>query len=402
MAGLETVSIRAPTLRFHDAAGADATATDAALALVRNETTWTASLGARVGTGRISAHGELAKAAAQHDLTLELEGLQPRALSAFAPGLHLAGVALPVSGTVQLLIDPAMGARAAATFDLVAEAGEVAVDALGLDPTAIHAGALRGRIEAGWQAAEIEQFRLAGQGFGLSGRGRIELVDSQLATDLELSADDFDLPELLPLWPTSVAADARSWVARNVVAARIAGAALHLGGGSDRPGQPDLGGSLAFSGVELRYHDKLPPAVDAAGTASLTGDSLVVRLTGGRTGEVAIGKSEAVLSNLMGAGVTRLRARLDLRSNLAAAFRLLDAGPFELSRNDWPVGGPDRRPAGHEPDTQAAPNPAAAGGRLRLPGGQPADRGHDPRAPTGLQPCRRQRRGDGGAIWRER
>lgn len=297
LAGLKAVTVRAPTLRFHDAAsGAHATMIDAKLALVRDEAIWTASLAARVGTGGSSS------------------------------------AALPMSGTVQLVTDPATGARDAATFDLVAEAGEVAVEAIGLAPIAIHAGALRGRLAAGWEGVKIDQFHLAGEGFGLSGRGSIELLDGRLATDLQLTADDFDLPELLPLWPASLAADARSWVTENVATARIAGATLHLGEGSDRPGQPILGGSLAFSGLELRYHDDFPPAIDAAGTASLTGDSLVAQLAGGRTGEVDLGKSEVLLSNLRGAGVTRLAARLDLRSSLAAAFRLLDAGPLELSR----------------------------------------------------------------------
>ena len=56
------------------------------------------------------------------------------------------------------------------------------------------------------------------------------------------------------------------------------------------PDQLDVGGGFGFSGVTVRYLETMPPATGLAGTASLAGDSLAFKLTGGRTGEVEIGK----------------------------------------------------------------------------------------------------------------
>jgi AsmA-like C-terminal region/Protein of unknown function len=76
----------------------------------------------------------------------------------------------------------------------------------------------------------------------------------------------------------------------------------------------------------------MPPATGLTGTASLAGDSLVFALSGGRTGEVAIGKGDVALSNLLGEGITQLQAKIELSSTVPAAMQLLDAEPVALRK----------------------------------------------------------------------
>ena len=209
---------------------------------------------------------------------------------------------------------------------------EIGLPALGLAPVAIHAAELRGQLGPGWTTAEIETFRLAGDGFRIDAKGRIHEVDGRPAVDVELNADDFDVAEVLRLWPLSVAAEARTWVAQNVAAGKVSAATLHVAGRAAHPDQPDLDGSLTFSDLEVHYRQDVPPATGASGTASLAGDSLTVRLASGRVDQVALGPGEATLSNLLGAGVRRLALHLDLQSSLSAAMRLLDAEPIGIGR----------------------------------------------------------------------
>jgi hypothetical protein len=333
LARLQRVEVQAPLLRFEDtASGTQASASDALFALTRKDEGWSATLAAKVGDGRISATAEAAATPPQQDLAVELQNIQPKELTALFPELPLAGLALPVSGTVQFPFDPMTGERGAATVDLSARGGEIGAAGLGLEPVAVREARLRGRLEPGWQEARIEEMRLVGEGFALGAAGRIGQIDGRLVLDAEIEAEKLDIAETLRLWPTALAEDARAWIAGNVSAGQIGGATLRIGGRGARPGQESLGGSLAFSEVELRYMDGFPPASGVVGTASWAGDSLALRATSGRTGEVELGKSEVTLSNLLGAGVVQLKAKLELRSTLPAAMRLLDAKPVELGR----------------------------------------------------------------------
>lgn len=332
LASLRAVEVDAPALRLEDAVtGVTASAVDAVLSLRRDDGAWSATLSADIGGGRVTARSRATATPPWQEVTVELANLQPRELATLLPGLPLGEVALPVSGTAQLLIDPATGERGTGDLDLRAGPGTVAATGLGLAPLTIAAASLRARLEPGWAAATVEAFRLSGDGFGIGGSGHVALADGRPALDLELAADDLDVAEALRLWPSAVAAKARDWLAGHVGAGQLDGARLQVTGRASRPGQHDLSGGLAFRGLELRWLDGFPPLTGGDGTLRLAGDSLVVTLAAGRSGEVTIGKGEATVSNLLGAGPARLALRLDLRSSLAAALRLLDAEPIRLA-----------------------------------------------------------------------
>ena len=172
-----------------------------------------------------------------------------------------------------------------------------------------------------------------GQGYSLTISGDVAYGESGPGGRLRLEARDLGIADILAFWPKDLAADARAWIAGNVPAGRITAADLDLGHGTRRPGQPEVGGSFAFDGVELRWLPTMPPATGLAGTGSFAATSVGLRLTGGRAGEVELAGGEATLTNALGGPPTpRLKASLDLRSSLAAAFRLLDNPPVSLGK----------------------------------------------------------------------
>jgi hypothetical protein len=332
LAGLRLVEIEAPSLVYSDEeTQAHATAADAAFRLKQNGSSWIASLEARVGDGHIEASAATTTPP-QQAVDVELQRLPPSALAALAPSLPLSGLALPMSGRLHFLIDPSGDTRGAGTFDLTAQQGQIGLESLGLAPVAVRSAELHGRLSTGWQEVQIDRLALAGNAYELGLSGRVADVAGRLQADLDLTAGDLDVPEILTLWPTAVASGARDWIQRHVPAGSITGASFQIADDEARPDQMALGGKFAFHDLELHYLDTLPPATGLSGTARLAGDSLAFATTAGRTGGVDLGAGEVTLSNLIGAGVSRLEVKLDLRSTLPAALQLLDAPPVELGK----------------------------------------------------------------------
>jgi hypothetical protein len=333
LAELRLVQVTAPSLQFVDtASGKHATATDAAFELTREGGIWRASLGARLGDGRIEATGEPAATPPQQQLTLELQDFLANDLAVFAPDLPLAGLALPVSGSVRFLLDPSAATVGAGTIDLTTGSGKVGAPALGLPPIAVRRGELRARVETGWRRGAIDRLELVTDEFTLGLSGTLGEVDGRFQADVKLDATDLNVAEVLQLWPEKVAGEARGWVAGNVTAGQFTAATLRVADQSPHPDQLDVGGGFGFSGVTVRYLETMPPATGLAGTASLAGDSLAFTVTGGRTGEVEIGKGDVALSNLLGEGIAQLQAKAELNSTVPAAMRLLDAEPVALGK----------------------------------------------------------------------
>lgn len=333
LSALERVEVRAPVLEYvEEPLGAKVSAHDAAFTMVRTAGVWDTSLAAGLGSGRITAKAVPAATPPLLDLTIELENLEPSLLADFARDLPLAGLVLPVSGTVAFAVDPTSGSTGAATVDLTGQGGQIASESLGLAPLRLDSARLRGRIDSGLSGASIDELRLAGDGFIFDAKGSIGLTATGITADVTVDPDDLDIDEALRLWPTKVATDTRAWIADHVPVGKLGHATLRIGDRSSRPGQQDLSGSLDFTGAQVKYLEGFPPAEGLTGKLGLAGDSLSVSTPGGRTGEIKLGATEVTLANLTGAGVVRLQAKLDLSSTLPAALRLLDAPPIELGK----------------------------------------------------------------------
>lgn len=333
LAAMRLMRVTAPSLEFVDTRSGDrATAADPVFDLKRVGEAWQASLSAQLGSGRVEATSEAGALPGQQQLTIELHDLQAKDFNAFAPNLPLAGLALPVSGTVRLTVDPATAQLSAATVDLTAGAGTIEAPALQLAPIAITSAHFQGRLDAQARQAQIDQLRLVADGYALSVSGTVGDSAGDIVADVKVAAEELDVAEILQLWPGAVAGDARDWIVANVPAGQIANATLQIRDGNTHPDQPDLGASFTFSGVQVRYLDTFPPATGVTGSASLAGNSLGFKLRAGRTGEVDLTGGSVSLSNLIGASTTQLQVQVGLSSTVPAAMRLLDAEPIGLRK----------------------------------------------------------------------
>jgi hypothetical protein len=333
LADLRLVRVTAPSLQFLDAATGDrATAADAVFELDREGAIWRVSLKGKLGEGTVAAISEPTSTPARPDVTLLVDGLRPKDFLAFAPSVPLAGLDLPVSGTVRFSVDGTTATLGSAAMNLTMGAGAIAVTSLGLAPIPIKNGELRATLSGGWTNAEIDRLQLTADGFTLGVSGKAGVIDGELAANIVLDAKELDVGEVLQLWPMGVAGEAREWIAANVAAGQLSALTLQIEEGGSHPDQPKLGGTFAFSGAQVRFLDTLPPGRDLAGTASLAGDSLAVKARAGRVDDVQLTQATVTLSNLMGEGVAQFQVKADLQSSVPAAMLLLDHEPVELRK----------------------------------------------------------------------
>jgi hypothetical protein len=264
---------------------------------------------------------------------LQLQRLRPKDFVAFAPELPLSGLDLPVTGTARFSVDAATATVGDASLDFTLGAGSIAVTTLGLAPVAIKEGVLQGKVQGGLAGADITRLQLVADGFTIGASGKLAVSDGEISANVALDAQELDVAEVLSVWPTGIAGGARDWIQANILAGQLAKVTFQIDERSSRPDQPKLGGAFAFTGAQVRYLDTFPPATGVAGSASLAGNSLAVKLTSGRTGEVDLTQGTVTLSNLVGDAITQLKVNANLRSTIPAAMRLLNAEPVTLQKS---------------------------------------------------------------------
>ncbi|MEK0082769.1 AsmA-like C-terminal domain-containing protein [Benzoatithermus flavus] len=335
-AGLEhlrLVRVTAPSLQFYDeATGRRAVADDPLFRLRRRQDGWSVSLASRFGDGRIELAAEPGGSAGELRVVIELERFPVQNLAGIVPGLPVGGSVLPVSGRIDFPFDAATLEPGTARLQLATRQATLSLPEIGLGPVPIRRAGLVATLAAGWREAGIERLEVEGEGYGLAVSGRIAAMGDGPRVRLRIEPVDLDVAEILTLWPRELGAAARAWTSRNLRRGRVSEASLELGRGGPHPDQLGLAGSFTFADAELRYLPALPTATALAGTGRFAGDSLQLALEGGRSGEVELTGGEVLLRNLIGSGDAQLAAKLDLRSAVPAALRLLAAPPIELTK----------------------------------------------------------------------
>ena len=333
LAALRLIRVTAPSLQFvDDVTGDRATAADAAFDLKRAGQVWTVTLGGQIGSGRVELSGAPTTTPGRPDITVTLHDLEPKVLQAFAPGVPLGGLALPVSGSMQFTFDGATRQLGAAQIDMTLGRGSIAVTTLGLAPIPVNRGSIRASLEPDWLAGSVERLEIANDEFTIGAAGTAAFVAGTVEANVSVDAESLDVGDVLGLWPTQVAGDARAWIAANVTAGEFTAITFTVDEYGQRPDQPELGASFDFKGASVRYVDTMPAASGVAGKASLAGNSLQLKLASGRTGEVNLQRGSVTISNLLGDAVSWLKVQADLSSTVPAAMTLLNSKPVELER----------------------------------------------------------------------
>ncbi|NKX46397.1 AsmA-like C-terminal region-containing protein [Roseicyclus persicicus] len=223
------------------------------------------------------------------------------------------------------------GSRYTAQFrlsDITLAPGELFPAPLSLDGGALDLRlTLAPRLEI-----EIGQAALFDDGLALSAHGRLWGTEAGLALSLDASLPEAGAAQVLAYWPEAAIPATRTWLARNLPAARLHGVDVAV---RAAPGQaPEVALDLDFTEAELVALAALPPITGAAGYVSLVGPRLVLRLDEGQIAAPG-GAAVALDGSTMTVANTRVpgpEAELDLvvAGELTDLLTLLQAPPVRL------------------------------------------------------------------------
>ena len=219
---------------------------------------------------------------------------------------------------------------------------EVMVDPEGLfvEPVRFDTGALAMRVTLSPFRAEIGQLSLGAGQDQLRLTGDMTAGSGGWSGKVDVGLDRMDADRLLKLWPVSVVAKTRDWLANNVGQAefRDFDASLRL-----EPGQePRFALDYDFAGAEVRFIRTLPPVTDGTGRASIFGNAYTIVLESGHVTAPGGGAVDAAGSVMVVPNITHIPADAEVtlvtRSTLTDALSLLDQEPFRfLTKAGRPV-----------------------------------------------------------------
>lgn len=219
---------------------------------------------------------------------------------------------------------------------------QMMVDPEGLftEPVVFSEGALDLRLRLDPFRIDLGQLVLVEGGRTLQARGRVSADVAGWRMALDLGLDEITHDRLLALWPVSVVAKTRKWLAENVLDGTLSDVKAAL---RAAPGQePVLTLGYAFSGTDVRFLKTLPPIQKGHGYATIEGNSYTMVLDRGEVtppeGGV-IDMSGSVFSVLdILQRPAQAEVHLKTSSSLTAALSLLDEPPFNfLTKAGRPV-----------------------------------------------------------------
>ncbi|MEM9798593.1 MAG: AsmA-like C-terminal region-containing protein [Pseudomonadota bacterium] len=167
--------------------------------------------------------------------------------------------------------------------------------------------------------------------------GEVAFPDDGLAGTLRLVVPEMAVEELMALWPPDLQPEARTWMARNMLAgtAREATALVRLTPGAP----PEALASFSFEDGSFRYMRHMPPAEGATGAAQLEGTRFSLRVDEASVPARAEGWPDGGRIDIAGSTFTILDAtqrpargtlRLQADGAIGDVLTLLDNRPFRL------------------------------------------------------------------------
>lgn len=182
---------------------------------------------------------------------------------------------------------------------------------------------------------EIGQALIHDADMELSARGHIAARGEGLDIALDATLPAAGARDLLDYWPEAAVPRTRRWLDENLLAARLEGVEFALRRGPDGETRHAL--TLDFSETRLQAMRSLPPIEGGAGSLSIAGPRLVLRLDAGQVpvpdgAAVALDGSAMTIGDL---GVRGPQARIDLAvaGEVTDVLRLLEEPPVRLFRD---------------------------------------------------------------------
>lgn len=265
------------------------------------------------------------------DFKAEFRNLQPATYSAATPLLApLASVRVPLSGSIAARMTVA-GVIESASFDIEGGDGEVFVPALSEPALPIKRFRSSGRVADGLGVWTFDEVFVDLGGPTVRASGTVTDIGDILELKGEAELRTFSAEALLRVWPVEVAADMREWFVDNLTAGTAHQINLTVTAQAPRDDVNNvslkwLAATAAYSGVTLRYHDQLPPLVEAAGTVTMLPTRFDFDVRAGRIGGLDLSDGEIHIT-----GVDQpdqdVETRFVARGRLDRLLQILDS-PF--------------------------------------------------------------------------
>ena len=221
------------------------------------------------------------------------------------------------------------------SFEFASTSGTLAPAAPAGAPVAIDQFHLRGQLIPDAGQLLLQEVQLSAGGAALTAKGSVSdlATDASRSTDIEASLAPVAVSRLLALWPSTVAAEARGWIAGHVTKGQLSSGTVRLAGSGDN--RVSLG--LELTGLELVAAPSLPPLQVPRARVRLEGGALEISAPDAAIGAAKQAlqlKSVRVTTGYPPDGTTPV-AEVSFRvlGPLAAALDFADREPFRLLKS---------------------------------------------------------------------
>jgi uncharacterized protein YhdP len=348
---LRQVQVRGASLTVEDhMLRASWRARQAAATLFRGERGMFGDLALAIDLGDAAAelHGEFQYSAPDQRLAVNfaIADWDLAKLQRIAPVLEpLAGLATPISGSIQLTIDTASMRAEGARVDLTARRGSIVHPVLVDGKLPIAGAQLKVSYDTALARLTLHEFSLDLGGPTVTVKGTVDGFDAhrllvgeatgELAVAAEIVARKMPTNDLARYWPPTLAVNARNWVTTNIHDGAVDEATLstRLRVKPDGAvGAPDaFGGTLKMHGLTVDYKNPLPVVRGVDGTATFDQRRMTLLPTSGTLKGLRVTGGTIVITDLDVVDQW-INIAVDVTGPVRDALETIDAKPLEYAR----------------------------------------------------------------------
>ncbi|MGI9492096.1 MAG: AsmA-like C-terminal domain-containing protein [Geminicoccaceae bacterium] len=208
------------------------------------------------------------------------------------------------------------------------------------DPLDVTLLEVKGVVEPGFDAVDLNVFHLVSAGAELTARGRLSSRDGEPRMALDLEAVNVRAEDLPTFWPPQLGQSGRTWVVENIKTGLVSKAEARLELHEDDFGPEPLRdqavqGRFDFEGLKVRYIDSMPPFEQGKGTAHFNADRLHFDVVGGENAGVDLVGGSVTITGLGKPGKedTQLQVLATATGPIDQALTLLDHPPLDVAKD---------------------------------------------------------------------
>ncbi|MBI4967664.1 MAG: AsmA-like C-terminal domain-containing protein [Rhodospirillales bacterium] len=285
-------------------------------------------------TAGLAVQGRYRASARVADLVANFAEIDPGKIARRLPELDmLAAIDMPLGGMVNLVYDFTHGVERVA-FELTGGKGRLKLPKPIAADYAVSSLFLKGTIERSFTRLAIEEFFVDLGGPTAQIQALADGLGGPLRLAVEARAQKVPANSLRHLWPATLAADPRSWVAFNLTDGIVHEANVRFTTRTDDKGKTELVSLSGGGTVENITVDYLPPMPKVRGAAAkLTFDPKFIRLdiTDGRIHDLRAKSGTLIFTGFETQDFVAA-LDLDIEGPFADALRVLESKPLEFSQ----------------------------------------------------------------------